>query len=44
MAMGYVETGHSKLGTQLLLNVRNKNIETIVTKMPFVPSNYFNVK
>ena len=34
----------SKLGTPLLLNVRNKNIETSVTKMPFVPSNYFNVK
>ena len=42
--MGYVETEHSKLGTPLLLSVRNKHIETSVTKMPFVPSKYYNIK
>jgi len=44
VAMGYVQTKHSKLGTPLLLSVRNKQIETKVTKMPFVPSNYFHIK
>ena len=45
MAMGYLEdTKLSKLGTELLLNVRNKHIQTKVTRMPFVPSNYFHIK
>ena len=43
--MGYLDdTKLSKLGTELLLNVRNKQIQTKVTKMPFVPSNYFHIK
>ena len=45
VAMGYLDdTKLSKLGTELLLNVRNKHIQTKVTKMPFVPSNYFHIK
>ena len=45
VAMGYLEdTKLCKIGTELLLNVRNKHIQTKVTKMPFVPSNYFHIK
>jgi len=44
VSMGYVEKGVSKAGTRLLLEVRGKKIEAAVTKMPFVPSNYYHIK
>ena len=44
VSMGYVDKNVSKVGTPLFLQVRNKKIETKVSKMPFVPSNYFYLK
>ncbi|KAK5638938.1 hypothetical protein RI129_013233 [Pyrocoelia pectoralis] len=42
IAMGYVSTEFSKIGTNLKLKVREKMYDTIVTKMPFVKANYYN--
>lgn len=42
VAMGYVPSDKSKTGTQLLLKIRDKIYEGVVTKMPFVKSNYYN--
>jgi len=41
VAMGYVPASKSKNGTKVSLKVRNRTVEAIVTKMPFVPSNYY---
>ncbi|RYG46930.1 hypothetical protein EON67_09030, partial [archaeon] len=41
VAMGYVETGMADLGSQLAVDVRGKLIPATVTKMPFVPQNYY---
>jgi len=43
IAMGYVETAMAKAGTDVMLKVRNKMQKAQVTKMPFVPSNYYRV-
>lgn len=42
VAMGYVPSSHAKNGTKLQLQVRNKIVEAQVTKMPFVPTNYYS--
>ncbi|XP_062977113.1 aminomethyltransferase, mitochondrial isoform X2 [Elgaria multicarinata webbii] len=44
IAMGYVESEHSKLSTALTVEVRKKNCPALVTKMPFVPTHYYTVK
>jgi len=44
VGMGYVSTNVTKLGSQLILNVRNKKYEAVITRMPFVPSNYYQAK
>ena len=41
IAMGYVTTKNSKIGTSLQLQVHKRLIEAIVTKMPFVPTKYY---
>ena len=41
VAMGYVAKGFTKNGTKVGLKVRNKIIQAQVSKMPFVPSNYY---
>ena len=41
VAMGYVPASKSKNGTKVSLKVRNRTVEAVVTKMPFVPSNYY---
>lgn len=41
IAMCYVSTSHSKVGTKLLCDVRGKQIEYQVVKMPFVPTTYY---
>lgn len=41
IAMGYVETSHSKSGTQVLLEVRGKTFPGLITKMPFIPAKYY---
>lgn len=41
IAMGYVRTQLAKAGTKLRLEVRGKTLDAEVTKLPFVPSNYY---
>lgn len=41
VAMGYIAKDLSKAGTQVFAQVRNKRIPAQVSKMPFVPANYF---
>ncbi|XP_052780225.1 aminomethyltransferase, mitochondrial-like [Mya arenaria] len=41
VAMGYVEAAFFKPGTNVKFNVRNKLVPGIVSKMPFVPTNYY---
>ncbi|XP_051483763.1 aminomethyltransferase, mitochondrial [Apus apus] len=44
IAMGYVETAHSRAGTALTVEVRKKQHPALVTKMPFVPTHYYMAK
>lgn len=41
ISMGYVAPSHSELGTQVSIDVRGKLVPAQVTKMPFVPHNYY---
>lgn len=41
VSMGYLLTGKSKVGTEILLKIRDKVYGGVVTKMPFVPSHYY---
>ena len=41
IAMGYVESGHHKAGTEVGVVVRGKRRKATVTKMPFVQSRYW---
>jgi len=43
IAMGYVETGNHKNGTEIMVKIRNKMQKAAVTKMPFVESHYYRV-
>ncbi|ORX97336.1 hypothetical protein K493DRAFT_281358 [Basidiobolus meristosporus CBS 931.73] len=43
VAMAYVKSGFHKSNTELLVKVRNRMQKALVTKMPFVPSNYYKV-
>jgi len=42
--MGYISTPLSKVGTKVKFEVRKRKIDAIVSKMPFVPTNYYTVK
>ncbi|NWT06567.1 GCST protein, partial [Mionectes macconnelli] len=44
IAMGYVESVHSRTGTELTVEVRKKQHPALVTKMPFVPTQYYMAK
>ncbi|XP_005987069.1 aminomethyltransferase, mitochondrial isoform X2 [Latimeria chalumnae] len=44
VAMGYVEAEFSKVGTPIRVEVRKKAVDTVVCKMPFVPTRYYIVK
>ncbi|XP_073915489.1 aminomethyltransferase, mitochondrial isoform X2 [Castor canadensis] len=44
VAMGYVPPKYSRPGTQLLVEVRRKQQMAVVSKMPFVPTNYYTFK
>ncbi|NWW94742.1 GCST protein, partial [Rhynochetos jubatus] len=44
IAMGYVEAVHSRTGTALTIEVRKKQHPALVTKMPFVPTQYYTGK
>ncbi|MHA7774221.1 glycine cleavage system aminomethyltransferase GcvT [Roseibium sp. M-1] len=41
IAMGYVPSGHSEIGTALELIVRGKRLPATVAQMPFVPNRYY---
>ncbi|CAM6123379.1 unnamed protein product [Calypogeia fissa] len=41
IAMGYVESGNHKAGTNVKVNVRGKANDAVITKMPFVPTTYY---
>ncbi|XP_071471821.1 aminomethyltransferase, mitochondrial isoform X2 [Marmota flaviventris] len=43
VAMGYVPFKYSQPGTQLLVEVRRKQQMAVVSKMPFVPTNYYTL-
>jgi aminomethyltransferase len=43
IAMGYVETDSSKVGTEVQLLIRGKMQKGVVTKMPFVDTRYYKV-
>ena len=43
IAMGYVETGMHKAGTEVMLKIRNSLKPANITKMPFVESRYYRV-
>lgn len=43
IAMGYVETGLSKVGMEVMLSVRGKLQKAEITRMPFVESRYYRV-
>jgi aminomethyltransferase len=41
IGMGYVATAHSKIGSEVAIDVRGKLVNALVTGMPFVPTKYF---
>jgi aminomethyltransferase len=41
IAMGYINDGKHKAGTEVFVIVRGKKRKAIVTKMPFVPNKYY---
>lgn len=41
IAMGYVNREFAEIGSQVFVNVRNKQISLTVTKLPFVTQNYY---
>uniref|UniRef100_A0A2K6TQB9 Aminomethyltransferase, mitochondrial n=1 Tax=Saimiri boliviensis boliviensis TaxID=39432 RepID=A0A2K6TQB9_SAIBB len=44
VAMGYVPFEYSRPGTKLMVEVRRKQQMAVVSKMPFVPTNYYTLK
>jgi aminomethyltransferase len=42
IAIGYLPTNMSKVGTKVKLQVRSNVVDAVVAKMPFVPTNYYN--
>jgi len=44
VSMGYIKTPLSKNGTKVKIQVRQKMLDSVVTKMPFVPSGYYFLK
>uniref|UniRef100_A0A2K5RAC1 Aminomethyltransferase n=1 Tax=Cebus imitator TaxID=2715852 RepID=A0A2K5RAC1_CEBIM len=44
VAMGYVPCEYSRPGTKLMVEVRRKQQMAVVSKMPFVPTNYYTLK
>ncbi|CAH0549248.1 unnamed protein product [Brassicogethes aeneus] len=41
IAMGYIPTKFNKVGTKVNLKIRDKLYNAVITKMPFVKSNYY---
>ena len=38
IGMGYVNTGHTKFGTEIFIQVRNKKLPAVIVKLPFYKS------
>jgi aminomethyltransferase len=43
IAMGYVSPPNAKIGTEVMIKIRNKMQKASITKMPFVESHYYRV-
>ncbi|XP_077466244.1 aminomethyltransferase, mitochondrial [Stigmatopora argus] len=43
VAMGYVDVAFAKNGTAIQVEVRKKAVDAVVSKMPFVQTNYYSV-
>ena len=43
ISMGYVSTGLSKPGTRIMVEIRKKNYEAEIVKLPFVPTHYYQI-
>lgn len=43
ISMGYVSIKSATVGTKLQIQIRNKKHEAVVTRMPFVKTNYYNI-
>ena len=41
IGMAYVKTGYNKAGTELHVMLRKKKQTITISKMPFVPQNYY---
>ena len=41
IGMAYVESPFAKVGSKVLVNVRNRSVEAEIVKMPFVPAGYY---
>lgn len=41
VGMAYVDVPHQKFKTELIAKVRGKDNKVVISKMPFVPSNYY---
>jgi len=44
LGMAYVKAKHSKVGEKINIDVRGKSFPASVTKMPFVPQNYYRIE
>ena len=44
IAMGYVPTEMAQTGTNMLVEIRGKTYKAVITKMPFIKSNYYTGK
>ncbi|KAJ8301996.1 hypothetical protein KUTeg_020983 [Tegillarca granosa] len=44
VAMGYIQSPYAKAGTKVKFEVRKKMVDAQVSKMPFVPNNYYMPK
>ena len=43
IGMAYVSKAFSKNGSQIFIDIKNKKVPATVSKMPFVPTNYWTV-
>ncbi|ESO01388.1 hypothetical protein HELRODRAFT_81738, partial [Helobdella robusta] len=42
IAVGYVDIGSSEIGTEVKVEVRKHQVEAVIAKMPFIPTNYYH--
>jgi aminomethyltransferase len=44
IAMGYLNTKYSNTGTKVSIQIRNKQFDAEVVKLPFVPTKYYQIQ